>query len=445
MQYLRLCCVLLGGLLFLSDVHANMTLELDVLTSAQPHDASKSPPQQRRDSWTVVLAEKALLVRTAKEVLFLDFDKRKRVVVDNATQTQVNFSLYDTVGFRLMELKNRKMLGQMLDAAKIEHGKMAVVNNEHLFAIQETPSAPLQAQINGTDEVFSNGSTEFFRRTLKSTPVSASNAKMFVQLLRYLIGGHPQILEALEKSSSIPAQLILTTDDFIAVTHKVVVKSVSQNGNSVVNAPAFPTRLATAGVSPVDQVLDRYENITAGELFAAKQRSLNEISEAFREGRMVDALLGSFELSLMTGEPMTRWSAEQNNQLQSEPMGIKLIHALASQTKEERKASIKIFEEIRSGGSKKAYVAKIFEAVNRALLRGEDSITARKLLLEVLNVNPYVAGVYKDLGDILFSEFEMPSAWRSWDIGRRIAPQFSNFHAVNQFENSLAAKYPEYF
>ena len=63
----------------------------------------------------------------------------------------------------------------------------------------------------------------------------------------------------------------------------------------------------------------------------------------------------------------------------------------------------------------------------------------------MLAVNPAIAGVYKDLGDVLLNGFDAPHAWRAWDFGRMIAPNFANFEAVNQLERSLAATHPEYF
>jgi len=63
----------------------------------------------------------------------------------------------------------------------------------------------------------------------------------------------------------------------------------------------------------------------------------------------------------------------------------------------------------------------------------------------VLQARPFIAGVYKDLGDNLLMSYDASGAWRCWDIGRRIAPGFQNFKAVNQFESALATQHPEYF
>jgi len=58
-----------------------------------------------------------------------------------------------------------------------------------------------------------------------------------------------------------------------------------------------------------------------------------------------------------------------------------------------------------------------------------------------LQGNFLLAGTYKDLGDLLLLQWDIPQAWRAWDIGRRIAPQFANFKAINNFENSLLSQY----
>lgn len=70
---------------------------------------------------------------------------------------------------------------------------------------------------------------------------------------------------------------------------------------------------------------------------------------------------------------------------------------------------------------------------------------AKPMFVSVLRSNPWLAGAYKDLGDLLFRQFDMGRAWRSWDAGRHIAPQLGIFSPVTQFEKNLQQQHPEYF
>jgi hypothetical protein len=436
--------LLLTSLLVAGFAHANVSIKMEIATHFEPQSGSKNVPADTNTSLDVVLAGKLLRVQSATETTFFDLEKRRRVVVDNSAKTQVNYSLYDIVGFRLAELRNRDMLGKALAAAKIDQAVMSTTDSEHILSIQEKASSPLQAKTDNADEVFWDGPKEMFRRSLQSTPVSADDARMFAKVFRYMVGGHPQILEALAKSNAIPSQLRMTSYAvFGLTTHSITVKSVVASENAPLDLPALAPRKASPLSDPIDQVLDRVAAFEAAELNVARQRNLDERADALKEGRMLEAFLASIEWALMTGDALPAFTNEQRAQLQSDVATKKVNTALAARSKEDFTEAIKIFEEARGAAGKKAYILKIFEANNRATLG--DPVAAQKLFVEVLAANPYIAGVYKDLGDLLFRSFDTPRAWRSWDIGRRIAPKFANFGPLNQYENSLAANYPDFF
>ena len=145
----------------------------------------------------------------------------------------------------------------------------------------------------------------------------------------------------------------------------------------------------------------------------------------------------------MTGQQMPPIAPEQLAKFRSDPSVQKLMSALGAKTKDEFADAVKALVELRSQAQTMAYVLKIFEANDR--LRLGDSASSKRLFMEVLQSNPFLAGVYKDFGDLLLAQYDTPRAWRCWDIGRKLAPQFGNFVSVNQFEKTLVAQHPEYF
>lgn len=106
-------------------------------------------------------------------------------------------------------------------------------------------------------------------------------------------------------------------------------------------------------------------------------------------------------------------------------------------------AAVPVMQSMRAQTTRKRHILQLLEANDRAKL-GERN-AALSLYASVLRANPLLAGAYKDMGDALFAGFDMPRAWRSWDAGRRIAPQLNRFEAVNQFEQKLLREHPEYF
>jgi hypothetical protein len=444
MNNLRLYGLVVFGSLFAATVQAAVTFHVDVDTHMESNGNAKNVPSDSHGTFDVTLADKFILVKSVKETTIFDFDKRKRIVINNEAKTRVDYSLYDTVGFRVFELRNREMLGKMLAAAKVGSNTMGSVGNEHILAVQDKPSTPLQAQVDSENESFSFESKALFMRSLKSTPVTPGDARMFAQYVRYVFGGHPQVLTALASGNAIPSKLTMSTYDVVSTTRKIDITSVLASNGKPLDLSTFQMRVATESADPLDQLLDRAAVAPDKEVVEARVHSKDELARLFREGQIFDAFLATIEWSLMTGDPIPALTSEQKEMVQADK-SVQLLSSAMSppKTKEGLAEAIKVLANLKGSASAKSHVLKIFEANYRAMLG--DRVAARTLFIEALTTNPYIAGAYKDLGDVLIMSFDTPRAWRSWDLGRKIAPMFSNFGAVSQFENSLATSHPEYF
>lgn len=423
---------------------ADVSLQLEVGRHVQAKAGASGVPADHQSTLDVTLGDKSMRVASADATTVYDFAARKRWVIDGRTKTRVDYSLYDTVGFRSYELKNRNTLGAALSAAKLDGSSMAQVDNEHGLSVQDQPSAPLQVKTEGAAEVFYAGPNVMFRRGARLMPASPGEARMFAQLVRYTFGGHPQILSALAQADSIPAQFSLVTYDVGGTTTQtVVVRHVHSNPVPAFDASAFPVRPASGSDHPVDEALDRAAALTPDDMSSARKRSKADLETALREGRGLDAFLGFYEWTLMTGEAPAPLTAEQKQLIQGNDAVRRLTVALSAKSKDDLTQAIADLADIGKSTTTKAHVLWIFEANNRAMLG--DRKAAQQLFVEVLKSNPYIAGAYKDLGDTLFVGYDTPRAWRCWDIGRKMAPGFANFRAIQQFESSLAARHPEFF
>jgi hypothetical protein len=148
---------------------------------------------------------------------------------------------------------------------------------------------------------------------------------------------------------------------------------------------------------------------------------------------------------MMLGGPgaLPAIDAAQKAQLQADPAIRATAAALAATEPDAQRQAAAVLRQLRPQAGGKQYVLKLYEANLRARL-GERTM-ARVLFADVLQANPALAGPYKDAGDLYFMSFDAPHAWRCWDIARRLAPQFANVKAIDAFEATLAARYPEYF
>jgi hypothetical protein len=364
--------------LLMSSAQANVSLQVEVDTHVDAGKRAQNAPADTRSSLEVILADRYFVVNSAKLATVYDFDRRKRVVIDTERKTRVDYSLFDTVGFRVIEFRNREYLGKMLAGLKVGEKVMSTVDSEHILAVQAKPSNPLQVKTDDGGETYLNDGRVLFRRLEPSTPVSSSgDARMFTQFVRYTFGGHPQILNALTAKDSIPSRLVFIMNDGRLTTRTVNIKSVQLDDKTQIDITAFPLRNASAPTDPVDEALDRAAAITATELIAARQRAKDELVAPFADGHVLDGFLCSFEWSLMTGENLPPSSPEKAALLQKDESVRKLGIALGANTKETLADAVKVIAELRSSTATKGYVLKIFEANDRALLG--DRQAARKL------------------------------------------------------------------
>jgi hypothetical protein len=78
-------------------------------------------------------------------------------------------------------------------------------------------------------------------------------------------------------------------------------------------------------------------------------------------------------------------------------------------------------------------------------LRDQMLERARAELLHAIQVDPGLAGVYKDLGDLYLDSYDMPLVWELWDFGRALSPRHWLFESVAAYERHLATRYVAFF
>jgi hypothetical protein len=422
---------------------AAISLHVDVETHNTASKGGSHIPADAHEALDVTLSNEYISITSPSETEILDFQGRRRFTLDNSAKVYVEFSLYDAVGFRVMELQNREMLNGVLAAASVSPASFATVDDEQALSVLSRTPAKIDETVDREDRVFSSGGRQLIRWSKTGVQVSSSDIERFAKFLRYREGGHPYILSTLATGNSIPSRSVYT--DTEAWGTRII--SISTAAVHQVEATPYDLRgysRRSNGSSPdgIDELLDKAANLTPEAVEAARARNREDVAQAFHDGRLVDALLATSEGGLMGGQ-LDRFSPEQLARFRGEPAVGELISALGVHSKEGAPGAAKAFLDLREKAPRKAYVLKIFEANNRLMMN--DAPSAIRLFREALESNIAIAGVYKDLGDLLFTRYDTPRAWRCWDVGRLIGPQFSNFNSVNQFEKRLASDHPEYF
>jgi hypothetical protein len=433
------------SLLTLSAVPAHaavrMTVAAETTNKARPGATAPSDSVIRSE---VMLADSYISSRTGNTTTVYDFVRRRRYVLDEAAKSYEEYSLYDVIGFRELELRNRQGLRRAMTAAQLQDKLPDELEDAHELSVLGAGAAAVSQHAEGDEEVFASGDVTLLRHGKDASPVGVADAARFAQFLRYQFAGHPAVLDGLQKEQRIPARLRYSFHPgWGDSTVDLKIDAVREIGT----APGFTLdgytpRAAAADAGSLDALLDRAWAARATLAGNASLPSGDALAARMREQPPLDAYLTLME-SQLSGARMPALSDEQKLAFQADPNLRKLAQALAARDPADLRQAVGSLQLLRMQVRSHRYLLQLYEANDRMQL-GEAG-AARGLYADVLRGNPGIAGAYKDIGDFYFRSFDTPRAWRSWEIARTLAPMFPNLQAVTQFERTLAARFPSYF
>lgn len=411
--------------------------------------------------------------------VILDFARRRRLTIDEGTRTYVDESLYSDVCFRHFELPNREHIRSVLAAGRGDTAEFEPIMAEHQLAVLDKarrrtiaePKAPRNDGLRGffrsafgsqptkptkpsdisveSEQGHTVYATSAGRRLLsytdEGTEAAPDMSLRFVQFLRYRYMGHPLILERLSSAHRIPRELRYQAREPMGQPrHDVTLQlgAATVVPDEGIALKSYRRVLGSSEALP-SGVLERVMLGAVPDSQEVKARRFAEATQSAERGHILESVLTILELALETGMQLP----ELGNALQNEsdPHVSQLRNALGRRpgSKEEARAMLAALLELRKAAGQRAHVVMTFEAATHRAL-GEYQ-QARELLLHALEVNPFLTGAYKDLGDVYVREYETSEAWRCWEAARRIAPEHGLLQDVRALEEMLAAEHPEYF
>lgn len=425
-----------------------MNVSIDTVNSASKPDSTI--PKEVHSAMEVILADDYIAVKSPRQIVVYDFKSRRRLVGDTASRTYVDYSLFDVVGFRVLEFNNRIAINAALGAAKLAAMPNRTVDTEQALSIEGRTPSKIEQSASAGERLFASDQKPLAAWSKSGAPVAAADAARYANFLRYTLGGHPQVLKQLAAGAMVPDKLVLSTMEMWGLSTSTVTATAVQplagataGASAIGELKGYALRKAALTSDAVDTAMDTAANWSPQQLAALRAAHPVELVPDPGASHLLDALLGALEGQLMTGTTMPPYSAELVKKLQADQSVLAFFGAMAANTPETYAEAVKTLVSLREQAPNKAYMLKLFEANDRIKLRQPgDSL---KLFDQVLRANPLLAGAYKDLGDLLLLQFDSARAWRSWDAGRRLAPTLPNFVGVTQFETELAKQHPEYF
>jgi hypothetical protein len=404
-----------------------------------------------------------------RETLY-DFRLRRRLVLDRSTQVFANFSLYGDVAFRRFELGKRltlaKMFGTALAGEKVplelrpfwiesDVGAIGAAEKEPVIEHRRLPDGATSFRVGGEEVALFAPATEAVPQVLR---------KSFARFLHLRLPIHPQILAAIALDGRLPQRLVYVSVSG-GIRHPVGLilrSSLHREGDYPLPADFAPRPLAGQAQDEealgLRGLLPLMLQAVAGKA-GGGPRSLADYRRAtdaaLRQNHGFAAALLLAESALQYGADAAdctigpggvpcHEAAELDRRLAADPRAAKLYAAQTAKPGDAR-AEARLWASIKHDDVANGYVIDAFLA-DRLSAAGHRR-QAMGAFAAALRGNPYLGGVYKELGDHFLRASRSDLAWICYDLGRALPGRDPHdpLAAVDQLERALAADYPQFF
>ena len=421
-----------------------LTLESEVVTSQEKNGGDDLPKTQYGE-WIVRLGGDYLHFVGSEELIY-DFNQKVIYSINRDTNTYDEASLYAPIGFKDIEIRNREYMIGALTAAGATDIPMSLGFSEHaLSVLSKDANTDISQQQQNDETVFSLENKPMLKTAGSSINISKQYQAEFLRFFRHQFGGHPSIVGEILTPTGIYQDITIWHSRILDKQIHLRIKSIEEMpSRDYVNSLASLEKSIQTKEARLSALIERLGANPAIKRQQIEKSVLNNAARLIKANNLEGAMLAYLEHMLITGQSTLSWSeAEQTLLLNSEKVTSMLQAGQNPNNREAAESAVENLEAIRNKQSAGAHILKIFEANTRAKLR--QSKLAIDLMLEALAENPYIAGAWKDTGDIYFNSFETYRAWLCWDIARKINPNHPLLDSVNKLENQLLTKYPELF
>jgi hypothetical protein len=404
-----------------------------------------------------------------RETLY-DFRLRRRLQIDRAAGVFANFSLYGDVAFRRLELGKRRAVAAMFgDSTAADDLPLPLrpfwIESDVGFSLggKNEPAIEQRKLPDGAIS-FRVAKEEAALFAPASEAVPAELDKSFAHFLRLYLPIHPQILSVIALDGRLPQRLVYVSDAG-GTRHPVGLilrRALHRQGDYPLPANFEPRPLAGQAddqeALPLRGLLPLMLQAVAGKADGGP-RSLTDYrraaDQALREGRSFAAELTLAEAVMQYGTDAVDCSigpsgvpchdpAELGQRFAADPRAAKLYEAQTAEPKDPQ-AAVQLWESIKHDDVPNGYVIDGFLA-SRLSAAGHRP-EAMGAFARALRGNPYLTGVYKELGDHFLRASRTDLAWVCYDLGRALPRRDPHdpLAAVDELERQLAEDYPEFF
>jgi len=406
-----------------------------------------------RSKTTVCLTDRYFSVIDGPVRSIYDFEKLRITFINDQTKEYSDLSLFSIVGFRGMEFQNRLLLADIFNKALNKSAETSgqgkrVYDIETLFAIEK----PGSEKIKISEKTNNNRLTYEFENEpvveclLSNTALSGAQKQLFERYLIYCCFMHPQVRRSIMAKDKLPRYLkymIKGEAGEVTTVEMTLARAGYEDIDSRVIPPDYKRVYKTSSeeLNPiVTTVMEKTNPIKRLEPadYIVMAKDLTNKKSYF------DANLALLECGLQTGENMNKEiKAVMDAGGKDDFRTTAFFNAAKTIDKETTEKNQRILENIKRDGLTRGHVIDIMIADNKMF--SQDMAEAQRMFLSVLKINPYIAGVYNDLGDTYVSSYDTFSGWQCWDTARFLCPNHPMLVQITEYENRLKANYSDFF
>lgn len=416
------------------------TVNKTVIQESLEGNEEKTQTQQ-----VVTLWPHAFSVEEGQLQTIYDFDKDLKLEIDHSAKVFKEIPLYATVMFRRQELQNRramiKMMGQMASSSAVP----SLPEMEMLFGMKYDVEIPRKYIQEHRDKsvAFSYKGRDVFSMIFSETQMPKDLRNSYKHYLVYEHRIHPDIREALDGFTVFHSEIFYVVNAYPDSDMKYVyeIENVEVASASNYSEPPSYQRLFSR-----NQAL---HVLIEKSLFKATQphdktKYVSDARDLLKQEKYLDAFLAASADVLHYENPQIELLEEIFSKApQNDPAMLVLLYT-AVETDDERREAIDIFEKIAEKVELSyGYVLDLWAARYQAQLQNKKE--SLQSYFKVVKANPYLVGVYKDIGSVLMEMQRVDEAWNAWMAFSALAGDSKMQVSFQKHNLEMKEKYPEYF
>ncbi|MBD80731.1 MAG: hypothetical protein CL840_17585 [Crocinitomicaceae bacterium] len=426
----------------------NIESEFEKFGDGELLDSKGVPePSTTKQSVLLLTSESFTISSVNKESRYYDFDN-EIILTTNKDTLKSAVPIYSVIDYRVSEYTNRTYLSDILQAGGVGDALGDLANLESIFGLEIDKNRirdSIKLLSSKNVDQYSFKGNVLAKVKYSTSPIPKKYQKAFARYMSYNWQIHPYIRQEIVQKNQIPEWVEFSYSNvgtkttklytlinseptsyipFDLSNKKLVYNKSRDNMNELVNAMSIST------------LIDPPKKYNSSDYF-------NEAKKLAKAEQNLSGLLRLFQYLLSTGEqPVDEIRAIASKQKSDNAVSTFIQCLNRPKSKEEAEEKIALLEGLIKLDVKYGFVMNIFAA---NYIEPIDQSKAIDYFYQVLSKDPYITGVYLDLGKIYASRYQHDDAWKCFGVMLVLKPDHSMAQELMRKKSDLKENYPEYF